>query len=137
MIMCGDWKRVVTPAVTTSHGLTGVFLDFPYGKEAKRTQGLYAEDDGDVNVAVRAWCKKNGANPKLRIVLCGYAGEHEVLLKHDWLCVPWKAGGGYGNQDGGENANAHRERLWLSPHCVKQVAKAQLGFAFESPEAAE
>jgi hypothetical protein len=42
----------------------------------------------------------------------------------------WKAAGGYGNQDG-ENANADRERLWLSPYC-EQVGERpgdQLGLA--------
>ena len=27
---CGDWTRVLTPSVTTVHGLTGVLLDPPY-----------------------------------------------------------------------------------------------------------
>jgi hypothetical protein len=135
-IICGDWKRVVTPAVTTSNGLTGVLLDFPYGKAAKRTKGLYAKDDGDVATAGRAWCAKNGANPLLRIVLCGYEGEHEALLAHGWRCIPWKAGGGYGNQDG-ENANAGRERLWLSPYCNQRENQLDLFTAEMAPEAAE
>ena len=33
-IICGDWQRVVTPAVTVSHGLTGILLDPPYGAAA-------------------------------------------------------------------------------------------------------
>ncbi len=38
----------------------------------------------------------------------------------DWECVPWKAKGGYGSQrKDGSNDNAHRERLWFSPHCLK------------------
>jgi DNA adenine methylase len=116
-ITCGDWRRVVTPAVTTSHGLTGILLDFPYGKAAKRTPNLYAKESGDVAERGRAWCAKRGADPLLRIVMCGYEGEHEDLERLGWRCLSWKSNGGYGNQDG-ENANAARERLWLSPHCL-------------------
>ena len=123
-ITCGDWTRVATPAVTVSHGLTGVLLDPPYGTAAKRTKKLYAVDSADVAADMRAWCLANGDNPLLRIVLCGYEGEHEDLEANGWRVVAWKARGGYGNQDG-ENANAGRERLWLSPHCVREEQPAQ------------
>ena len=116
-ITCGDWSRVVTPAVTTSHGLTGVGLDPPYGKKANRAKKLYSKDSETVADDVRVWCLENGDNPFLRIVLCGYAGEHEALEGRGWRVVPWKARGGYSNQDG-ENENARKERLWLSPHCL-------------------
>ena len=53
--------------------------------------------------------------PLLRIALCGYEGEHN--LPGSWECCAWKGGGGYGNQSG--NQNAHRERIWFSPHCLK------------------
>jgi hypothetical protein len=37
-----------------------------------------------------------------------------------WECVAWKAAGGYkGQAKDGDNANAKRERLWFSPHCLK------------------
>jgi DNA adenine methylase len=122
-ITCGDWSRVVTPAVTVSHGLTGVLLDPPYGKAAKRTKRLYAHDSMDVASAMREWAIANGDSPLLRIVLCGYEGEHE--MPGNWRVHAWKANGGYGNQDG-ENANASKERLWLSPHCVGQSHEAQI-----------
>lgn len=118
-ITCGDWTRVVTPAVTTSHGLTGIVLDPPYGKAARRTSKLYAVDSLTVAEDVRRWALEHGDNPLLRIVLCGYAGEHE--MPSTWREVAWKARGGYGNQDG-ENENAARERLWLSPHCLVPAA---------------
>ena len=117
-IICGDWARVCTPAVTTSHGLTGVLLDPPYGDAAKRTKKLYAHDSADVAPAMRAWAAEHGDNPHLRIVLCGYEGEHEELAAKGWRSTAWKARGGYGNQDG-ENTNAARERLWCSPHCLR------------------
>lgn len=116
-ITCGDAFRVLTPAVTTSHGLTGVLLDPPYGAKAKRAKKLYAKESATLADALRAWCLENGANPLLRIVMCGYAGEHEELEAHGWNVIAWKARGGYSNQDG-ENANAERERLWTSPHCL-------------------
>ena len=116
-ITCGDWTRVVTPAVTTSHGLTAVLLDPPYGALAKRTARLYAHDGGDVAVAAREWAVDHGDNPSFRIALCGYSEEHEGHVPASWRRLRWKARGGYGNQDC-ENANAERECVWLSPHCL-------------------
>jgi hypothetical protein len=49
----------------------------------------------------------------------GYEGEYD--FPSTWECVQWKANGGYGNQ--GEStrgrANAFRERIWFSPHCLQ------------------
>jgi DNA adenine methylase len=42
---------------------------------------------------VREWAIANGGNPKLRIALCGYEGEHD--MPKSWECVEWKAAGGY------------------------------------------
>lgn len=110
-VVCGDWKRVLTPAVTTGHGLTGVVLDPPYAHD-ERADNLYACEE-DVSSDVRAWAIENGADPLLRIVLCGYEGEHD--MPSSWRVVEWKAAGGYGRKDG--NKNRHRERLWFSPAC--------------------
>jgi hypothetical protein len=35
-----------------------------------------------------------------------------------WECVVWKANGGYGNVSG--NRNKHAERIWFSPHCLRE-----------------
>jgi hypothetical protein len=117
-VCCGDWSRVCGPTVTAKHGLTGVFLDPPYADTAKRVAGLYAEDDLSVAHAVREWAIAAGANPLMRICLAGYQGEH--AMPPDWRAVRWKANGGYGSQsaDGQGRANAVRETLWFSPHCV-------------------
>lgn len=118
-VCCGDWARVCTKAPTFNHGDTGVFLDPPYSFEAGRDMGCYAVDSGTVAHAVREWAVENGSNPLMRIVLCGYEGEH--AMPDDWRVVEWKARGGYANMADGESigkANAHRERLWLSPHCL-------------------
>jgi hypothetical protein len=67
--------------------------------------------------AVREWAIAHGENPKLRIALCGYEGEH--AMPSDWSCLAWKANGGHGNASNGRGrANATRERIWFSPHCL-------------------
>lgn len=121
-VLCGDWSRVVTPAVTgvgntlNNMGMSpcAVFLDPTYGA-SERTSGIYREDGPELAAAVARWAAENGENPKLRIALCGYEGEHQMPAS--WREVPWKAWGGYGNASG-DNENAHRERIWLSPHCL-------------------
>jgi len=117
-VCCGDWKRVCGYSPTTHIGTTAVFLDPPYGKDSGRNDGGYAFEAGDVTRDVHAWCVENQDNPKLRIALCGYEGEYDLP---GWECLAWKANGGYGNQgNGAGRANRHRERVWFSPHCLKQ-----------------
>jgi DNA adenine methylase len=116
-IACGEWERVLGDSVTIKHGLTGIFLDPPYAEDEHSV--TYAAHS-DVSVQVREWALKAGDNPDLRIALCGYAGEHS--MPNSWECVPWKARGGYGSQgdeNGNGRANAARERIWFSPHCLK------------------
>jgi hypothetical protein len=119
-VACGDWERVCSPSVTTRHGVTGVLLDPPYSSTAANCfAGAYAVDDDAVSSKARAWAIEHGDDPKLRIVLCGYEGEHE--MPPSWSVVEWKAHGGYGGGGGGRgDANSHRERLWLSPHCLRE-----------------
>jgi hypothetical protein len=121
-VLCGDWSRVVTPAVTgvgntrENMGMSpcAIFLDPTYGA-AERTAGIYREDGPEVAAAVAKWALENGDNPKLRIAVCGYAGEH--VFPATWREWSWKAWGGYANASG-DNQNAHRERIWFSPHCL-------------------
>jgi DNA adenine methylase len=115
-VCCGDWRRVLTPAVTERHGVTAILLDPPYGTKAKRAPNLYTDDDLTTAAAAAAWARAHGGNPKLRIALCGYEGEHDMPAT--WACVPWKAKKGYGGQATGGNENRHRERIWFSPHCL-------------------
>jgi DNA adenine methylase len=121
-VCCGDWTRVLGPSVTTKLGRTGVVLDPPYST-SERCSDLYAVDDGSIAQRVREWAIAHGDDPAMRIVLCGYEGEH--ALPDGWQCVTWRASGGYGSQgDGVGRANAQRERLWFSPHCrnARQVS---------------
>jgi len=116
-VACGDWTRVCGPSVLgAGGGVCGVFLDPPYADTTKRAATYACESV--VGDAVRQWCLDT-ASPDVRIVLAGYDGEHNALEPHGWQPVAWKAKGGYGSQgDGRGRANASRERLWLSPHCI-------------------
>ena len=120
-ILSGDWSRAVTESLTTRHGMTGVFLDPPYGDEIEQTR-VYATDSGTVSDDVRAWCIENGSNRLLRIALCGYEGEgHDALLDLGWTAHAWSTSGGYGGGRGGVgDANRHRERIYFSPACIAE-----------------
>ena len=127
LVMCGDWGRVVTPAVlfgsgkgrSWAEGACGVFLDPPYG-HGERDGRLYAHDATDVTRDVEAWCRANGDDPRLRIALCGYEGEYDLP---GWSVLHWKTKGGYSGQGDGTTrglANTTRERVWFSPFCLRQ-----------------
>ena len=118
-VAVGEWQRVLTDSVTVRHGLTGVFLDPPYTRGAMD----YAAGGvgGKLADEVRAWCLKNGADKRLRIVLCGHAGEHDELLAHGWGLRKWNARKGYASTDEAVE-NSASETLWCSPHCVPERA---------------
>ena len=116
-VCCGDWSRVCGPTPTVKMGTTGVFLDPPYADAADRTDALYSSDSLTVANEVREWAIAQGDDPRIRIALCGYEGEH--TMPESWECIEWKARGGYGSQ--GENQareNSAKERIWFSPHCI-------------------
>lgn len=121
-VACGDWSRVVGRSAAYHHssvrsaGVCGVVLDPPYDHDIRDAR-LYREDHPSISGDVRRWALDHGDNPKLRIALCGYEGEHE--MPSTWECIAWKANGGYGNQ-ADDNANARRERIWFSPHCLRE-----------------
>ena len=131
-IVNGDWKRVcMTGAlkmleVRMNKGKCGIFFDPPYGHKAKRCKGIYAKESLDVAGDVLEWCIANGDDPDYRIVLAGFDGEHNVLEQHGWRVAEWfKKGflkGGMAQLDGKSGGNQHRERLWMSPHCLTQPA---------------
>jgi hypothetical protein len=98
----------------------GVFLDPPYGEGS----GVAYEDGtGDVARDVWAWVVEHGGNPRLRIVVAGYDDGRE--LPEGWRVVDRAENGGFGNQ-GKDNANRKRERLWLSPHCLRDAGPGVL-----------
>lgn len=124
-VAVGDWQRVLTDSVTVRHGLTGVFLDPPYTKGAMD----YAAGGvgGELADKVRAWCAKNGSDKRLRIVLCGHAGEHDALLQDGWHTRAWAARKGYASTDEAVE-NSASETLWCSPHCVPERQKQEALF---------
>ena len=133
-ILNGSWERACTSGVLVTLsvrqvGTAGVFLDPPYSN-AVREAGLYAVDSGTVAQDVTAWCVENGADPRYRVVLAGFDGEHNELEALGWSKVEWYAKGhlqgGYANQGEG-GTNQHNERLWLSPHCLRPGAPVQQG----------
>jgi hypothetical protein len=103
-ITCGDWKRVLGPAVLWQDAC--VFLDPPYLESKGK---LYSHQDTSVSSQVRDWCI---AHPNVKIVLCGYNDEHDALLEHGWTVVDGQAAG-----PGVKHTSAHpkQERLWCSP----------------------
>ncbi len=116
-VCCGDWTRVVTGAVLSEGREVAIFLDPPYSAEAGRDE-VYSADDFAVAHAVREWAIANGDNPRYRIALCGYDGEHD--MPDSWECVARIENGGYSRHDNGPSkANRFRERIWFSPHCLK------------------
>lgn len=118
--LCGDWRRVVTPAVlgkgknVGGRRPTAVFLDPPYKTEL-RTKRLYGSDEEGLSAQVREWAIEHGDDPDLRIALCGYEGEHE--MPDDWTVVAWKGRRGHA---GANNENRLKERIWFSPHCLRE-----------------
>jgi hypothetical protein len=104
-ITCGDWERICSVGSMTRNGVCGVLLDPPYST----TEPVYANDGREISPTVREWCLENGNNSRLRIALCGHAGEHDLP---SWECVQWQPGGGYQGAD-------DRERIWFSPACLK------------------
>lgn len=134
-VCAGDWSRVCGPSVTDRHGITGVFLDPPYADTAARTDGLYSTDDLQVAHAVRVWAIEHAKNPRMRICLAGYDGEHD--MPDDWEVYEWKAKGGFGSQDDDEEGlgrvNCGRERLWFSPGCIRPSRDLSLFDLLEVP----
>ena len=116
-VCCGDWSRVCGPTPTVRQGLTAMFLDPPYSSEDR--SDCYAVESRTVAHDVREWAIANGNDPRLRIALCGYASEHAQHMPDGWEAWTWKAHGGYGSQGEGQGrANALRECVWFSPHCL-------------------
>jgi 16S rRNA G966 N2-methylase RsmD len=114
-ITCGDWQRVLTPSAsragTGGDRSTAIFLDPPYATSGD----LYAHSEHGIAEQVREWCQS--APRDLRIVLCGYDDEHDALLSYGWTVTQGKAGGGAGYSTRADNGR--RERLWLSPACLR------------------
>ena len=129
-VVCGDWSRILgDSALFPTGALCGVVLDPPYRSENSIE---YAAGGAMDHAALEAWCRENGERRELRIALCGYEGEYNLP---GWGITAWKAKGGYGSQGAGAGrANAARERVWFSPHCLPEhKARDLFDFAEASP----
>jgi hypothetical protein len=124
-VLCGDWKRALGNGVLLleqrrEDKVTAVFLDPPYRPHMRDPNAYGAVDETKAplvdNDTVEAWCRGNGSDPRLRIVLAGLEGEYELP---GWRQVAWKA-----PQANPENRDA--ERLWLSPHCLTSTTQEAL-----------
>lgn len=131
-VCCGDWARVVTDGALAYGSSVGVFLDPPYAI-GMRDGTLYNTDGehGDVSAEVCEWAIENGHNPRYRIVLAGYEGEH--AMPDDWECIKCNSTRAYGNSNGAtaNSENRKLERLWLSPHCLSRAEQHRQASLFE------
>lgn len=129
-ILCGDFERVLSKSTLYVEGsnVAAVFLDPPYDHDMRDGE-LYAHDDGEASTRAREWAIAHGDDPRLRIILAGLEGEH--AMPASWCCVPWTGPAGLGRVSG----NRHKERLWLSPHCLalETPRQASLTFGGEQP----
>lgn len=124
-VCCGDWSRVVTRGALTHGSTVGIFLDPPYDVSL-RDDSCYNTDDeyGNISADVRQWCIENQDNPRYRIVLAGYEGEHKLP---GWDVIAWTAGRSYGRANVTANVENRRlERLWISPQCVLSERQLEL-----------
>ena len=116
-ITCGSWERVTKPSVTRAgsggDGSRALLLDPPYATSGD-LYSASADDNGLISKQVRQWCIDESTG--LRVVLCGFDGEHDELLDHGWTVTKGKSGGGAGYNT--DSAAGRRERLWMSPDCV-------------------
>lgn len=118
-VTSGNWDRVLGETVlfgnTRVTGRVAIFLDPPYDQECGRYKTLYDQETA-VSRSVREWCLRNGPDPRMRIALCGYDGEHRMPAT--WEEVAWTTNGGMGNAAVGQGrSNRGRERIWFSPAC--------------------
>lgn len=142
-IVNGDWTRVCTGGamftlpVRQGDGICGVFLDPPYAGATGRQMGLYTQDSHTIANEVRDWCIKWGGDKRLRIVLAGFDTEHAELERHGWRVVEWFTDGWLKGGMANQNDNGHqqhRERLWLSPHCLQSSMADLPMFAFQEDD---
>ena len=116
-VCCGDWRRVLTDGAMAYGDTVGIFLDPPYLGDV-RAADLYRCDDHTISHEVREWALAQ-TDPRLRIVLAGYAPEHEAKMPPTWRMHAYKANAAYQNSNStrGNADNRKLERLWFSPSC--------------------
>ncbi len=127
-VVCGDWTRVCGGNWQDDIGICGMFFDPPYGVEDR--SDLYHKESFSVARDVAEWAVERGNRASYRIVIAGYADEHEWLCKHGWTMKRWSTNGGYSScarrPDSQGKINRHREALFFSPYCIGGSAQRDL-----------
>lgn len=62
-----------------------------------------------MGAGVYQWAVENGDNRRLKIAVCGYAGQYDWpqgWVEHAWTTL------------GGMSQGRKQERVWFSPHCL-------------------
>lgn len=120
-VVCGDWTRVCGGNWQHNNNPVGMFFDPPYATKG-RHEKLYHHDSIAVAKDVEKWVLERGKMKEYRIVVAGYDDEYGELVQAGWRVHNWKANGGYSNLGEGKGReNTHRERLYISPYCIKQA----------------
>jgi DNA adenine methylase len=107
-ILNTSWQRAVKTCLTGELGRSpdatvGLFFDAPY----KGYESHYRHPQKGVADEVARWAAFYGENPRFRIAVCGYAGDHE--FRRGWEEFPWV---------GAQGKLRHLERVWFSPFCL-------------------
>ena len=122
IVCCGSWDLVTTNAVLDkSRSPVGVFLDPPYKVYGEGCYGRYHSEMVSTNV--RDWAVEAGRDRRVKIMLCGYEGEHE--MPNTWKVYTW-------DHDQGMNkghSNKGKERVWCSPGIDVQTNLATVRLA--------
>jgi DNA adenine methylase len=111
-VCCGDWKRVLTPSVTTYVGTCGVFLDPPYAHDLR--ERCYSEDH-DIS-ATSARGRSSTATTRLpdrALRLRGRARDAGVVG------VRRRGRRTAATADRARRREPDRERIWFSPYCQR------------------
>ena len=116
-----DWRKFNSDTLIGEDGFTGILLDPPYLTDRRIESRLYDHDSGQVAHEVAEWAIKTERRHggKVRIVLCGYAGDYD--MPPDWRCEVWGKGGGRTYD------KRQQDAIWTSPGCIqgKQLALIQ------------
>jgi DNA adenine methylase len=123
-VVCGDFTRILGGDWQDGHWKNvGLFFDPPDDRILDKR--LYKNYEPDISERVEKWCLKRGHRKNHSIIVAGYDTEYSGLVDAGWTTHAWKANGGYSNRNG-DNANRHRETLFISPHCAKPEKQLEL-----------
>lgn len=122
-VACGDWKRVVSPAVTynsralSDKDITAILLDPPYSN-TKRSKVYLNDKENDIYKEVCDWAINN-YNDNQRIAVCGYNDDYK--FPDNWKRYYWSTSGGFANKSKKNSQgkiNSKREVIYFSPSCL-------------------